>query len=107
MSRRACILPPDIYPSNRGHYHASMQERGCSKAAQPAQVEPMVDRIGAGLLRLKQGMRGILWSVASQAGLSSTQAQILLTLLASPAPLTAGALAAQLHVRAPALSEQL
>lgn len=67
----------------------------------------MVDRIGAGLLRLKQGMRGILWSVAGQAGLSSTQAQILLTLLASPAPLTAGALAAQLHVGAPALSEQL
>ncbi len=65
----------------------------------------LTERIGTGLVRLSQGMRGMLWNQARQEGLSPSQAQALLALQSSPEPLTVGSLAEQFGIAAPTASE--
>lgn len=65
----------------------------------------LTEKIGTGLVRLAQGMRGMLWTQARQEGLSPSQAQVLLSLCAASDPLTVGGLAEQFGISPPTASE--
>jgi DNA-binding MarR family transcriptional regulator len=88
----------------RRHHGPAKQEEE-EGAAPPGEVE--AGQVGAALARLAQAMRSLLGEGARAAGLTPTQAQALLSLLAAEGPLTAGALAEDFGASAPTLSEVL